>query len=345
MFTPFGGAHLYPLQAAVCAPLEPTSALAVARRLLALGADPNIRWRDCGGQHTPLGKALALRNFQLAELLAEHGAGGWAGGGGGSESRCPGIAKLNLRKATKTALVPCSPADCTTTLLSTDFLEGSHFDPLLLKWLLDRGADVVGPAMPSSSADSGAGPAVAVLLRKLRRELHVTRQLSKLYASAGSGQEQGLLRCAAASLVLLLAAGATPAGAPDPSGAMAAAVAALQPGNWAAVQEAATRPPRWSPATHHLFPAAFHRAARVVLLAARRGFATPCAAHGSGNYDAGAGERQQQQQCGSGRPVGQLVAHGRAGAAAVPQAPPGQVYLDGHVVLHIIKHMAPCTQL
>lgn len=73
--TPFGGARLYPLQAAVCAPLEAGTQLLIARRLLDLGASPNVAWRDCSGRHTPLSQALVQRHPRLAELLVERGAG------------------------------------------------------------------------------------------------------------------------------------------------------------------------------------------------------------------------------------------------------------------------------
>lgn len=73
--TPFGGALLRPLQATVCSPLAPQLGVAVARRLLELGASTAITWLDTGGVHTPLSKALLLRNWRLAELLCGHGAG------------------------------------------------------------------------------------------------------------------------------------------------------------------------------------------------------------------------------------------------------------------------------
>jgi hypothetical protein len=38
------------------------AALRITARLLALGANPNVCWRDCSGTHTPLSKALVLRN-------------------------------------------------------------------------------------------------------------------------------------------------------------------------------------------------------------------------------------------------------------------------------------------
>lgn len=40
-----------------------------------LGAAVNVRCRDCSGEHTPLSKALVLRNLPLAELLMQNGAG------------------------------------------------------------------------------------------------------------------------------------------------------------------------------------------------------------------------------------------------------------------------------
>jgi hypothetical protein len=312
---PYGGASLYPLQAAVCAPLGADAALAVTRRLLDAGADPNIRWRDCGGEHTPLSKALVLHSFRVGEVLAERG------------------------------------ADCTAALLATDLLESSRFDPDLVKWLLDRGACVAPTEACSSQLEvssrsevtascSGAPappavgrrrreeqppPPVAVLLRKLQRELHASGELSKLHAGAGSGQEQQLLHCAAGCLERLLAAGACPAAASPPCPPIQQAAAALLPAHWAAVREAATSPPRWSPQTHHLFPRSFHEAARAFLLAARRGFLM--AGNGCTRHDTW----DQALPAARGPPDTALRAGG------------GRVYLDDELVLLIIQLAVPCS--
>lgn len=80
--TPFGGALLFPLQAAVCCPLEAPVVLSIARRLLELGAPANISWRGVDGCHTPLSKALCLGNLPLAQLLVGAGAGGRGRGRG-----------------------------------------------------------------------------------------------------------------------------------------------------------------------------------------------------------------------------------------------------------------------
>lgn len=83
METPFGGAAFHPLFAAAATPLPHSLALAAAERLMELGAAVNVRCRDCSGEHTPLSKALALRNLPLAQLLVQQDAGGsrcWAGG-------------------------------------------------------------------------------------------------------------------------------------------------------------------------------------------------------------------------------------------------------------------------
>jgi hypothetical protein len=73
--TPFGGAAYHPLFAAAATPLPHSLALAAAQRLMELGAAVNVRSRDCSGEHTPLSKALVLRNLPLAELLVQQGAG------------------------------------------------------------------------------------------------------------------------------------------------------------------------------------------------------------------------------------------------------------------------------
>lgn len=103
--------------------------------------------------------------------------------------------------------------DCTAPLLATNLLEVTRFDPELVAWLLDRGA-VVAPAAPPSSTGSSGGtgtgsggsggvagpealPATALLLRKLARELQVSRQLSKLHAGDRSSKAPSLLRRAA----------------------------------------------------------------------------------------------------------------------------------------------------
>lgn len=80
MTPPFSGTAMFPLQAAVCSAVDPTTQLTIARRLLDLGADPNQAWRALSGLlHTPLSRAVALRNLTLAELLVSRGAGeaGW----------------------------------------------------------------------------------------------------------------------------------------------------------------------------------------------------------------------------------------------------------------------------
>ena len=242
----------------------------------------------------------------------------------------------------------CCPADCTAALLCTDLLESSRFDPTLLRWLLDRGAGVAATPLLRASGDSHrclqcqagsacspneqrsdntsscsclpAMPATALLLQKLQRELHASRQLSKLHVAAGSGQEQWLLQRAGDSLTLLLAAGAPPVGDSDPTGALAAAVAGMQPADWAAVRPQASCPPPWSPATHHLFPRPFRRAARQVLLVGRRGFHIAGPPGGSGGGASGRASRQQQQQ----------------------YAP---LWLDGNMVYSIVRQLAPCRQL
>ena len=241
------------------------------------GAAANVRWRDCGGEHTPLSKALVLRNLPLAELLVQRGAGRGA--------RVHGSLPLLSRPRAAAELRPCGAAaqhachglsqtrplsstpptaDPTAALLCTSLLESSRFEPELVKWLLDRGAGVAVPplSIPGSSSgdgalapgtpdggDGGGGgsgsqgplPATAVLLRKLQRELHVSRQLSKLHAAAGAEQERWLLRRAADCLTLLLAAGAAPVDAPGPgSSAAAAAAAVLEPADWEAVRQAAS---------------------------------------------------------------------------------------------------------
>lgn len=89
--TPFGGALLFPLQAAVCSPLEPAAVLRIASRLLELGAAPNISWCSVDGCHTPLSKALCLGNLQLAQLLVGAGAGGHGGGGWGGDGLWGGV--------------------------------------------------------------------------------------------------------------------------------------------------------------------------------------------------------------------------------------------------------------
>ena len=73
--TPFGGAAYHPLFAAAATPLPHSLALAAAQRLMELGAAVNVRSRDCSGEHTPLSKALALRNLPLAQLLVQQRAG------------------------------------------------------------------------------------------------------------------------------------------------------------------------------------------------------------------------------------------------------------------------------
>lgn len=245
---------------------------------------------------------------------------------------------------------PITPADPTAALLCTGLLESSRFDPELVKWLLDRGTGVAVPPLSIPSSCSGDGglapgtpgggggesrsrgplPATAVLLRKLQKELHVSRQLSKLHVAAGAEQERWLLRRAADCLTLLLAAGAAPIGAPGPgSAALAVAVAALEPLDWEAVCQAASAPPCWTPANHlRLFPTVFHREAQEVLRVALHGFTVPAAGSQLSRRDGSA--------CGS------------CGGSGTPEHPEQQqhtFFLDGHVVLCIIKHLAPCSQL
>lgn len=164
--------------------------------------------------------------------------------------------------------------------------------------------------------------------------LHVRRQLRKLESVAG-GSSRELLHAAADCLALLLAAGATPVGAPDPSGTLVAAANALQPDDWAAVAAAASQPPRWSTATRHLFPRPFRQAAWQVLLVVHRGFSLPTCDDSGGGSGSGSAGRQ----------------------APPPDVPPVQpqlysqhlgctrVYLDGGMVQCILKHLAPCRQL
>ena len=243
------------------------------------------------------------------------------------------------------ALNPCCPrpppppaADCTAALLGTALLEGSRFDPTLVTWLLDRGAVVAPPlasstpgsstnsssdsSSDSSSSGSSGGSvsqrppsAAALLLARLGRELHVARQLSKLQAGTGRRCDvPWLLRRAADCLQRLLAAGAPPVGGPDPTGALADAVAALQPGDWAAVEAAASRPPRWSPQQHHRFPRPWRRRAREVLLVAHRGWTIP-----TSEQPGDATPRQEQAR--------------------------QTVWLPPLIVHNIVRHMAPCSQL
>lgn len=164
-------------------------------------------------------------------------------------------------------------------------------------------------------------PAVGLLLHKLQRELCVSRQLSKLHAAAGSGQESWLLRRAADCLQRLLAAGAAPAGAPDPSGTVAAAASAMQPRDWAAVRAAAMQPPEWSIEQHSLFPQPFREAAREVLLVAQRGFSLPTIPRT---------DSPRRRAC---TDAGGLLQ--RAPSPGPPQ------WLDGGIVLCIIKQLAP----
>lgn len=227
---------------------------------------------------------------------------------------------LRSRQANHTPLpTPCS-AEPTAALLRTCLLEASRFDQALVHWLLNRGTDVAAPLQCHSSnttpPDSCAPlPATAIVLRKLRRELHVQHMLGDLGVAGCSTQHASLLQQAAGTLTALLAAGAPPVGAPDPSGAMAAAAAAMQPADWAAVQQAASEPPRWSVQRHGLFPRAFRRTAREVLLVARRGFAVQC---GDGGADPAAQGHQQSWTT---------------------------FYLDPGIVLCIVKHLTPCCQL
>lgn len=254
-------------------------------------------------------------------------------------------------------------ADPTVALLCTGLLESSRFDPELVKWLLDRGAGVavppassiccsgggsdggsssgsaslssraLAPGTPCGSSDGlspspgrqAALPATAVLLRKLAKELHVSRQLSKLHVAACAEQERWLLRRASDCLTLLLAAGATPVGTSG-SAPLAAAAAALEPADWEAVKPAASKPPQWTPRNHSkLFPAAYRRSAQEVLKVALRGFTIPTAAacQLGGSEAQRSGEQQQPQ----------------------PQGRRRTYYLDGHIIQCIVKQLAPCSQL
>ncbi|PSC67248.1 NACHT and Ankyrin domain [Micractinium conductrix] len=323
--TPFGGSLLWPLQAAVCAPLPPHDVQRLCGVLLELGASPLIAWHDLGGSHTPLSRALAVLNLPLAEALLAHG------------------------------------ADPTAALLRSTLLESCRFDPSLVRWLLDRGADVATPlhrgteaagCSPASKAAGalactagGAGgcaassrcppvPTIAVLLSKLAQQLHVSRQLGKLHAGGDrASKEAALLRRAAECCTLLLAAGAAPAGAADPSGAAAAALAGLAPADRAVVQAAATQPPLWSPQSHRLFPRPFRAAAREVLLVARRGFTLPVgSAEAGGSSGSGGGSSGGRER----------LSH----PAKQQQLEQRDVWwLDGGVVNHIIAQLAPSSQL
>lgn len=193
-------------------------------------------------------------------------------------------------------------------------------------------------------------PAAGLLLHKLQSELHVSRQLSKLHAAAGSGQEAWLLRRAADCLQRLLAAGAAPAGAPDLSGVVAAAVSAMQPRDWAAVRSAAVQPPEWMPERHHLFPRPFREAAREVLLVARRGFSLPTSPEaGSSRRRSGSPSGSDVRWAGSSAALGGSTADAldsSTGGAGVPAAPHmthhgSAWWLDGGIVLCIIKQLAP----
>ncbi len=265
-------------------------------------------------------------------------------------------------------------ADCTAALLRTDLLERSRFDPFLVGWLLDRGADPAAP-LPHSCAGqpctralacraAGRGPcvsrcrcpptpAVGLLLQKLQGELHVSRRLSKLHAAAGSGQEAWLLRRAADCLQRLLAAGAAPAGAPDPSGSVAAAVSAMQPGDWAAVRGAAMQPPEWTPERHQLFPKPFREAGKQVLLVARRGFCLPTSPEaGSVRTHNSRGSRLRSSVRWGSSNAAPENAPGDASCSTDASASKAELllhapqhgpawWLDGGIVLCIIKQLAP----
>lgn len=190
----------------------------------------------------------------------------------------------------------------------------------------------LAPCTPPSSStascsfSSGRGelPATAVALRKLAKELHVSRQLSKLHVAACAEQERWLLRRAADCLTLLLAAGATPVGATS-NAALAAAAAALEPADWEAVRQVASKPPEWTPRNHsRLFPAAYCRTAQEVLKLALRGFTVPTAAscQPSGSEEQRHSQQQQQQE------LQQRCTF----------------FLDGNVVQCIIQQLAPCSQ-
>lgn len=200
-----------------------------------------------------------------------------------------------------------------------------------------------------------------VLLSKLSRELHVSRQLSKLHAAAGTGQEAWLLRRAADRLQPLLAAGAAPAGAPDPSGTMAAAVGGMLPSDWAAIEACATQPPEWSPSTHHLFPRSFKVAAREVLLVAARGFSLPASGSSSCTESGASSENEscangssRHTQGSSGGSISNLTSSSGAASSVclrLRQAGPQEAqkqgsvwWLDGGIVLCILKQLAPSTQ-
>ena len=189
-----------------------------------------------------------------------------------------------------------------------------------------------GFASPRSSARGPAGSegasATAVLLRKLRRELHASRQLSKLHVLAASGgQEAWLLRRAADCLTRLLAAGAPPATPDDAAG--------FAPADWAAVAAAATRPITWAPATQRLFPRPFRRAARELLLVARRGFTVPV---GDGGSSSGCGSSTSTSCSESTESDG-------GGSAGSPHSPRLACYwLDGGVVEVLIRQLARAGQ-
>ena len=383
--TPFGGSLLWPLQAAVCAPLPPHDVQRLCGVLLELGASPLIAWHDLGGAHTPLSRALAVLNLPLAEALLAHGAGarlvatsgpglsvgrqlgaaGWLLQQQGLRFLCVSSTFQNLHGRRHCSIThghpPVAPADPTAALLRSTLLESCRFDPSLVRWLLDRGADVATPlhrgteaagCSPASKAAGalactagGAGgcaassrcppvPTIAVLLSKLAQQLHVSRQLGKLHAGGDrASKEAALLRRAAECCTLLLAAGAAPAGAADPSGAAAAALAGLAPADRAVVQAAATQPPLWSPQSHRLFPRPFRAAAREVLLVARRGFTLPVgSAEAGGSSGSGGGSSGGRER----------LSH----PAKQQQLEQRDVWwLDGGVVNHIIAQLAPSSQL
>lgn len=172
----------------------------------------------------------------------------------------------------------------------------------------------------------------------------MSRQLSKLHAAAGAEQERWLLRRASDCLALLIAAGAMPAGTTS-NASLAAAAAALEPADWEAVRQAASKPPQWTPSNHRqLFPASYHRAAQEVLKVALRGFTVPTAAC----YQHSGSEEGRTPTGG-----GSSMATDGGGQRASPtrQQPSQQqrqhrtFYLDGHIVQCIVKHLAPCSQL
>ncbi|GAB4817972.1 hypothetical protein N2152v2_005018 [Parachlorella kessleri] len=178
--TPFGGYRVFPAEAVISGPASEDEKCELISELHGLGASLDISWRDTSGEHTPLSKALGLRQFRLAGTLVSLGA---------------------------------SPS---TALLETSLLAACRFDPAVVKWLLDAGADVTVPAHHSPrhcpSGAAGSSSAVVTVLGKCGAELRVLHNLSNLQVMPATElhQQQALLQRTAHILSLLLAAGAPP---------------------------------------------------------------------------------------------------------------------------------------